>query len=107
MTIGTTKARRNTHVAIACLAASPAVSDTGSPAWMTGVNLSGAELNAKKTRINFDYVFPSIKEIDYFRAKGFRYFRLPVLMQRLFRFEGGGPDTAATTDWKQFVTFID
>jgi endoglucanase len=97
---------RAAFVAIACLSASPAFADSNS-AWMTGVNLSGAELNAKKSRINFDYVFPTIKEIEYFRAKGFRYFRLPVLMQRLFHFEGGVPDTTPTTDWKQFVALID
>ncbi len=94
-------------VAIACLSVSPAISEESTTTWMTGINVSGAELNAKKSRINFDYVFPSIKEIEYFRGKGFRYFRIPVLMHRLFQFDAGQINSTPTTDWKLLVALID
>jgi endoglucanase len=71
--------------------------------WMTGVSLSGAEDNAGKKRLNFDYTYPTTREIDYFVGKGFRTFRIPVLSERLL-----GPVAVATTrDWMLLTQFIE
>lgn len=71
--------------------------------WMTGVSLSGAEDNPDKTRINFDYTYPTTREIDYFADKGLRTFRIPVLSWRLL-----GPGGAATTkDWALLTQLIE
>ncbi|MBS0232369.1 MAG: glycoside hydrolase family 5 protein [Proteobacteria bacterium] len=91
---------------VACLSTSAASLGSGSAEWMTGVNLSGAELNPKKNRINFDYVYPTMSEIDYFRHKGFRYFRIPVLMDRLLRPDEAHSHLQPTDDWKALLALI-
>ena len=50
-----------------------------------GVNLAGAEFNAKKIpgRLNKDYIYPSRKDFDYFIAHGFNTFRIPFRWERL------------------------
>ncbi len=93
-------------VIMACLSTSAASLGGGSTEWMTGVNLSGAELNPKKNRVNFDYVYPTLNEIEYFRRRGFRYFRIPVLMHRLFRVEEAPPRLQSTDDWKSLLALI-
>ncbi|MCW6506513.1 glycoside hydrolase family 5 protein [Lichenifustis flavocetrariae] len=82
-------------------ASSPAAS---LPAWITGVNLSGAEYNSASTRIYFDYTYPTKSEIDYYTKKGLKLFRVPVLSSRILSTSmttnGGGPD------WKALTGFI-
>lgn len=100
----------HSHIAsliVVCALVSPACSADGSEKWMTGVNLSGAELNSKKNRINIDYVYPSIAEIEYFRHKGFRYFRIPLLMHRLFRVDRASLRVSQTEDWSTLLALVD
>ncbi len=91
----------------ACALLSPASSADGSGQWMTGVNLSGAELNSKKSRVNFDYIYPTIAEIAYFRRKGFRYFRIPLLMHRLFQIDHASLKAAHTEDWNTLLALVE
>jgi endoglucanase len=50
-----------------------------------GPNLSGAEFNSgPDKRINFDYVYPPNKEIDYYVSKGFGIMRLPFDISRAY-----------------------
>jgi endoglucanase len=79
---------------------------TRAGAWMTGVNLSGGELNPGKAHLNFDYTYPTLQEIDYFVGKGLKTFRIPVLSERLF----GGADGSGkpvTQDWLLLMKLID
>jgi endoglucanase len=72
-----------------------------------GVNISGAELNPGKDRRNFDYVFPTARQIDHFVAKGIRIFRIPVLAERLFAAPRPGGDIAPTDDWPLLLKLIE
>jgi len=74
--------------------------------WMRGVNLSGAELNSSKTRLNFDYIYPTTAEIDYFVGKGLTTFRIPVLSDRLLGPSREGP-RPLTRDWIALLRLID
>jgi endoglucanase len=73
---------------------------------MPGVNLSGAEYNPGKTRLNVDYVYPTDAEIDDFVGKGLMTFRIPVLSERLL-----GPSRDGrrqpTRDWLELMRLID
>lgn len=74
-------------VAAAVAVAQPAASQ------LTGVNISGAELNysvGRPGRVFFDYIYPSDAELDYFREKGANVIRVPVRWERL-QHEIGGP----------------
>lgn len=89
-------------VALTVIAASAPARALSTPPWLTGVNLSGGELNGDKTRLHFDYTYPTPEEIRLFAAKGFRVFRIPVLAARLL-----GPDpNAVTPDWAIVMTLI-
>ncbi len=51
---------------------------------LLGVNLSGAEYGNPVTgRLNYDYVYPTTSEIDYFASLGLNTIRIPVAWQRL------------------------
>lgn len=52
---------------------------------LKGVNLAGAEFNAKKSAglINKDYVYPSNGDLDYVKKIGGNIIRLPFLWQRI------------------------
>jgi endoglucanase len=97
---------------LACFAAGLARADeignaaTEATGWMPGVNLSGAELNAPKTRLNFDYIYPTTAEIDYFVGKGLTTFRIPVLSDRLLGPSREGP-RPLTRDWIVLLKLID
>lgn len=78
-----------------------AVPARAAPAWLTGVNLSGGEFNPGKSRLNFDYTYPTAPEIRYFVSKGLRVFRVPVLADRLL-----GQDGAVTPDWVALMNVI-
>ncbi len=50
-----------------------------------GPNLSGAEFNpGPGKRINFDYTYPSTKEIEYYVSKGFGIMRMPFDISRAY-----------------------
>jgi endoglucanase len=50
-----------------------------------GPNLSGAEFNpGPEKRVNFDYVYPSSQQIDYYASKGFGIIRLPFDISRVY-----------------------
>ena len=62
----------------------------------TGVNLAGAEFSEDSLpgKYNFDYVYPTYTEVDYFIGKGMNIFRLPFLWERLQHNQFGGFDAA-------------
>jgi len=69
-------------VGAACTAASaPASHD----ALLTGINLSGLELNGRHLpgRLDHDFAAPTSAELDYYRACGARVVRVPFLWERL------------------------
>lgn len=78
-------------------------SASAAPGWLTGVNLSGGELNGDKSRLNFDYTYPTAAEIDAFAGKGFRVFRVPVLAGRLL---GSATDRGVTPDWAALMRLV-
>ncbi len=47
-----------------------------------GVNLAGGEFG-KGDRLNWDYVYPSEKQVAYYASRGFRLLRVPVKSSRL------------------------
>lgn len=55
----------------------------GRTSWLPGVNLAGGEFNGARSRLSFDYTYPTEAEIDYFTSKGFRLFRIPFLGKRV------------------------
>jgi len=83
---------------LAC--ALPAAAATGciDAAGLTGVNLAGAEFNAKRLPgvMHKDYTYPDRAELAYFASRGANVIRLPVRWERLQR-EPGGPLDAAET----------
>lgn len=76
--------------AFAAAAAAPA------QALITGVNLSGLELNARRLpgRLDHDFATPTVAELDYYRSRGARAIRLPFLWERLQPELNGGFDPA-------------
>ena len=51
---------------------------------LLGVNLSGAEYGNPVTGVmNYDYVYPTTSEIDYFASVGLNVIRIPLAWQRL------------------------
>jgi endoglucanase len=73
---------------------------------MTGVNLSGGELNPGANKPDVDYTYPSAQEIDYFVSKGLTIFRIPVLSERLLGPSGRG-ERPLTRDWIALSNLID
>lgn len=57
----------------------------GTPDWLLGVNLAGAEFSSQKNpgTYGFDYTYPSHSEIDYYADAGMSVIRLPFLWERL------------------------
>ncbi|HEY6830789.1 MAG TPA: cellulase family glycosylhydrolase [Gemmatimonadaceae bacterium] len=57
----------------------------GSPDWLLGVNLAGAEFASQKNPGTYgvDYIYPSHSEIDYYANAGMSVIRLPFLWERL------------------------
>ncbi|MEO8151577.1 MAG: glycoside hydrolase family 5 protein [Rhizobacter sp.] len=70
-----------------------------------GVNLSGAEFTASTLpgRYGFQYIYPSVSSVDYFKAKGMNLVRLPFLWERLQPTLNGSFDAAELTRLKDFV----
>ncbi len=79
-------------LAVMGLGTAPAVARPVTPE-LTGVNISGAQLNYsvdRPGRVFFDYIYPSERELDYFRKKGANVIRVPVQWERL-QHDIGGP----------------
>jgi endoglucanase len=74
------------------------------PSWLTGVNLSGGELNWPQNRLGWNYVYPTQAELNYYSSKGFKLFRVPLLTGRILSqsmsTDGGG------RDWKALMALI-
>jgi endoglucanase len=63
---------------------------------LQGVNLSGAEFNNTRLpgRLNFDYIYPTRPELEYFRDAGMTVIRLPFRWERLQPVLGSPLDAA-------------
>lgn len=61
-----------------------------------GINLSGAELNPERNPGVYgrDYIYPSPRELDYYRSQGFEVVRLPFRWERLQHSTFGALDGA-------------
>ncbi|WP_075214537.1 glycoside hydrolase family 5 protein [Mongoliimonas terrestris] len=91
-------------LALALLPAASAVGQSKPNLWITGVNIAGGEFNPDGKRMNFDYVYPTNEQLDYWTGKGFRVIRVPVLTHRLL-----GPQSnyrKRTADWNELARII-
>jgi endoglucanase len=70
-----------------------------------GINLSGGELNPQRNRAVYgkDYIYPPLRELDYYADKGFAVVRLPYRWERLQRSLFGELDGAELGRIKSFV----
>ncbi len=74
------------------------ISPSAAPRPMAGVSLSGAEYNPGSFRLNYDYVYPTPSEIDYFGKRGFKLVRMPVRSDRLLRSGVATPEFKIVND---------
>jgi endoglucanase len=72
---------------------------------MPGINLSGGEYGSISTnnKIDKNYVYPSISEIDYFTKLGVRVFRVPFLIERFEPNQNGPLDPTQLADMDAIV----
>jgi endoglucanase len=70
-----------------------------------GVNLAGAEFNsrAQPGRYGYEYIYPSVKSVDYYQARGTNLVRLPFLWERLQPTLNGPLDATELSRLKAFV----
>ena len=73
------------------------------PGWLTGVALADGAFNSKGTRLNFDYTYPTAKQVDYFVAKGFRTFRVPLIVRRVLPENESGRESV---DWRIIMALV-
>jgi endoglucanase len=94
-------------LAISLLSPLEASADDWRTHWMPGVNLAGAAFNpGPQAKLGYQYVFPTVQEIDYFVGKGLRTFRISVLSDRLFQLSSDGT-IQVTPDWTLLLNLID
>ncbi len=73
---------------------------------LLGVNLSGAEYGNPVTGVmNYDYVYPTTAEIDYFASLGLNTIRIPVAWQRLQPTEDGPLSTTQLAQLDSLVAY--
>jgi len=73
---------------------------------LLGVNLSGAEDGNPVTGVmNYDYVYPTTAEIDYFSSLGLNTIRIPVAWQRLQPTENGPLSTVQLSQLETLVAY--
>jgi endoglucanase len=73
---------------------------------LLGVNLSGAEDGNPVTGVmNYNYVYPTTSEIDYFASLGLNTIRIPVAWQRLQPTEGGALSTTQIAQLQTLVAY--
>jgi endoglucanase len=73
--------RATAAVAAVAAVAAPVTAPSRGP--LAGVNISGGEFGAVPGRMNYQYIYPSNAEIDYFYANGMRMLRIPFRWERL------------------------
>ena len=71
--------------------------------WLTGVALADGAFNSKGSRLNFDYTYPTAKQMDYFVAKGFHTFRIPLIARRIL---SENESVRETVDWRIIAGLI-
>ncbi len=83
MSVGS--ATRRTFLATAAAACTGAAAPAAHERLITGVNLSGLELNGRRLpgRLDHDFASPTEAELDYYHACGARAVRIPFLWERL------------------------
>jgi endoglucanase len=74
---------------------------TGGTLPYPGVNLAGGEFG-KGDRLNWDYVYPSEKQVAYYASRGFKLLRIPVKSSRLIA--NGKPNSADVDILKSIVS---
>ena len=74
-----------------------------------GVVLCGAEFGERQLpgKLNTDYIYPTVDEINYFAAKGFNPITLPFKWERVQRTIGGELDSTEIHRMKQFLAECD
>jgi endoglucanase len=73
---------------------------------LLGVNLSGAESGNPVTGVmNYNYVYPTTSEIDYFASLGLNTIRIPVAWQRLQPTQDGPLNTTQLAQLANLVTY--
>lgn len=50
---------------------------------LAGVNIAGGEFGKVPGRLNHQYIYPSLAEIDFYKALGFKLLRIPFRWERL------------------------
>ncbi|GBR03784.1 glycoside hydrolase family 5 protein [Acetobacter oeni] len=96
----------NPLAAIATLVlALPVMASPAGAAVLPGVNLAGPGFASGKLpgRFGWDYVFPRQQELDYYKAKGMKLYRLPLSWERLQPELSGELDQAYLGHVKDFV----
>ena len=75
----------NSGFNLAGVSLEPITLGTAAPMALPGLNISGGEDNTGKpgARVNYDYVYPSNAEIDYYASKGLKIIRLPFDLGRV------------------------
>lgn len=73
--------------------------------WMLGVNASGAEFGGGIGTRGRDYTYPNHGELDYYASKGERVVRLPFLIERLQRTQGGALDVGELAAIMDIVSY--
>jgi endoglucanase len=73
---------------------------------LIGVNLSGAEDGNPVTGVmNYNYIYPTTSEIDYFASLGLNTIRIPVSWQRLQPTQDGPLDTTQLAQLAKLVAY--
>ena len=74
-----------------------------------GIVLCGPEFGERQLpgKLNTDYIYPTLEEINYFAAKGFQTITLPFKWERVQRTIGGELDSLEIDRIKQFLTACD
>ncbi|WP_263771184.1 glycoside hydrolase family 5 protein [Propionivibrio soli] len=75
------------------------------PTRLLGVNLAGAEFNGTRLPgvLNKDYVYPSQKDLAYFRGIGMNVVRVPIRWERIQRIPNAPLDTAELDQLRRTV----
>ena len=69
-----------------------------------GVNIAGAEFGSVfPGTYNVDYVYPSTKDLDYFKTKGLKLIRLPIKWERIQRSLNGNLDQSELNRLNNFI----
>lgn len=98
--VGITGSSVGKTISIDKIKLSPSVPMQFAVAQPFGVNLAGAEFGAVP---GIDYSYPTIAELDYFKSKGLKLFRLPFKWERIQPTLNGSLDATELAKMKSFV----